>query len=131
MNTSTIFNQLPVDLKNVVADFVTAQPASHHKALMDELLKTRKETLLTLFAEDIYTRDWNEKDGFDFDNIDHLELINEWYVKNFGWDFNIMPSVILEIKRDGFEMPENAPGSDGEYSSDDGYWTLESDDDDY
>ena len=120
MNTSTIFNQLPVALKEVVADFVTAQPASHHKALMDELCVMRKQTLLTEFGDDIRSNDWGEGE-YDFDDIDDLEEINDYYVKRFGldaiggsmgWYFNIRASTILEIKRDGFEMPENTDSDD-------------------
>lgn len=83
---------------------------------MDELYVMRKATLLTEFGDDIRVNEWGQDgDEYYFDDIDDLEEINQYYVKNYGCYFNIMPSTILEIKRNGFEMPEPTPVSDDDY----------------
>ena len=105
-NTSSIFKDLPLEIKERVADYACKQPKSHHEDLMREIREFRVLSRWYSLQDEINTGDFDDR-TYDIDDVDTLEELMTRVVAQYkGVLWGIDPLNVKDIRKYGIDYPQ-------------------------
>ena len=107
-NTSSIFKDLPLEIKERVADIACKPPKSHHEDLMREIREFRVLSRWYALQDEISQGDEIDDRTYDIDDIDTLEEIMIRHAPKWGVCWGIDPWNVTQIRKYGVVYPQTS-----------------------
>ena len=107
-NTSSIFKDLPLEIKERVADYACKQPKSHHEDLMREIREFRVLSRWYALQDEISQGDEIDDRTYDIDDIDTLEELMIRHAPKWGVCWGIDPWNVTQIRKYGVVYPQTS-----------------------